>query len=276
MIRDILVGLNPDSGAPSLDFAISLAGQLGAHLTGLAFAVQPDIPGGFLGAVPAELIVEQREAADTEAAAMAARFSEKARLAGIAAEARSATLPLVEAATAFGRLARVFDLAVLDQPNPDKPGSEIEFIEASLIDSGRGMLIVPYVQKTPLKLDRVLIAWDGSRAASRAIGEAHALIEKAKQVEVLVVQTGRTDPRAIPGAELARHLARHDLKVDLHDVVPASGQSVAGTILNEAFERAADLLVMGGYGHSRLREFVLGGTTREVIESMTVPTLMAH
>src|SRR5690606_18538496 len=168
------------------------------------------------------------------------------------------------------------DLTVVGQPNPDRPGSQNVFLEAALFESGRAVLVVPYIQTKPAAFNRVMVAWDGGRAATRAISEARPLLAKAKQVEVLVVETGKPDPMQVLGADLARHLARHQLKVDLRNVVVSSKQDIDSTILNEVTNSDIDLVVMGGYGHSRLREFVLGGVTRGIIESMTAPVLMAH
>jgi nucleotide-binding universal stress UspA family protein len=150
------------------------------------------------------------------------------------------------------------------------------FLESVLFDSGRSVLIVPYIQKKPVELNRVMIAWDGGRSATRAIAEARPLLAKAKQVEVLVVETGKPDTGQIPGSDLARHLARHKLKVELRHVSVSSKHEIDETILNEVTNSDIDLVVMGGYGHSRLREFVLGGVTRSIIQTMTAPVLMAH
>ncbi len=277
MLRDIFVHLpvygGPDAG---VDYALSVARNFSAHITGIAFALEPQIPPSYYGTIPTEFLVENRQQAEKAAATASNRFMETARLAGIPVETRTATLTIDGAADAFGRLARMFDLAVVTQPSPDRAGIEATILEAALFESGRAVLVVPYVQKEPLKLDRVLVAWDGSRAATRAIAEAKPFLAKAKQVEILVIESGKTDPKALPGADLARHLARHNLKVELRRVVAAPGQDVESTILNEISDRDVDFVVMGGYGHSRLREFVLGGVTRGMISSMTAPVLMAH
>jgi len=134
---------------------------------------------------------------------------------------------------------------------------------------------VPYIQKTGLSLERVLVGWDGSRTAARAIGDAMPLLAGATSVEIVIIATERARSDEITGAALARHLARHGLHVDVKRIV-ASDTDVANTILSYAADCSADFLVMGGYGHSRLREWVLGGATRGILQSMTVPALMAH
>ena len=119
------------------------------------------------------------------------------------------------------------------------------------------------------------MCWDGSRNAARAVGDAMPFLARAKAVEVVVVtgDAGKSDE--IPGADIAHHLARHRLQVELRRIV-AEDLDVANTILSHAADAGTDFIVMGGYGHSRLQEFVLGGATRGILQSMTVPTLMSH
>jgi len=119
------------------------------------------------------------------------------------------------------------------------------------------------------------MCWDGSRAATRAIADSLPLINRAKQIEVVIIGNGPAKSGEVPGADLGAHLARHKLKVDVKRIT-APDIDVASTILSYAADSSADLIVMGGYGHSRLREFVLGGATRGILESMTVPVLMSH
>jgi nucleotide-binding universal stress UspA family protein len=277
MITDILIHVPAiDEPDPGVDFGLSVAKVFGAHATGVAFALEPMVPPAYFGAVPGEYIVKFSEDAEQAAVAAAARFKKRAEGESVKAEVRTARTTTDGAGDAFGRLARVFDLAVITQPNPDRVGPERLLLESALFESGRAVLAVPYVQKQPLTLDRVMIAWNGSRSATRAISEARPFLDRAKRVEVLVVETGKMAEGEIPGAELATHLARHKLKVDLRRVLVPAKRDIDEAILNEIHDSSIDLVVMGGYGHSRLREFVLGGVTRAIIESMTAPTLMAH
>jgi nucleotide-binding universal stress UspA family protein len=137
------------------------------------------------------------------------------------------------------------------------------------------VIFVPYIFKGAAQLDRVMVCWDGSRAATRAVADSLPLLGKAKQVEIVIVASGRPKSDEVPGADLAQHLARHGLKVDVKRIT-SPDIDVPSTILSYAADSSADLIVMGGYGHSRLREFVLGGVTRSLLESMTVPVLMSH
>ena len=132
--------------------------------------------------------------------------------------------------------------------------------ESALFQSGRPLIVVPYIQKAPLKLDRVMVCWDGSRQAARAIADAMPLLEKAGKVELVIVANERGKEDEIEGADMGQHLARHGLKVDVKRI-PSGNIDVADALLSHAADSGADFIVMGGYGHSRLREFVLGGVT---------------
>jgi nucleotide-binding universal stress UspA family protein len=134
---------------------------------------------------------------------------------------------------------------------------------------------VPFIQKAALKLDRVMVCWDGSRAATRAIADSMPFLLKANQVEVVMVAGKAAKDDEIAGVDLGQHLARHGLKVNVKRIT-SPDIDVTSAILSYAADSSADLIVMGGYGHSRLREFILGGVTRGILQSMTVPVLMSH
>src|SRR5262249_37066669 len=165
------------------------------------------------------------------------------------------------------------DLAVVGQDEPEGERSDTPVAEGALFESGRPLILVPYIHKAGLKLDRVMVCWDGSRPAARAVADAMPLLTRAGQVDVVIVEQVKSDE--MPGADVAAHLARHGLKVTVERV--ARGDvDVKDALLNYAADSAADMIVMGGYGHSRMREFILGGVTRGMLASMTVPTLMSH
>jgi nucleotide-binding universal stress UspA family protein len=136
------------------------------------------------------------------------------------------------------------------------------------------VLVVPYIQQGPVKLDRMMLCWDDSSNAARAFADALPLMRRAKTIEVLTIAADDR-PDQLAGADIASHLSRHGLKVELKRIV-ATETDIASTILSHVADAAADFVVMGGYGHSRLREFVLGGATRGMLQAMTVPTLMSH
>jgi nucleotide-binding universal stress UspA family protein len=276
MIKDILLHLSSDPkhdvAAP---YAVSVAEAFGAHLTGLIFGYEPVLPTTPGGGLPVDFIDEQRALAQEAANAAITKLGEAAERAGVAAESRLVTTSVAGAGDIFGHLARRFDLSIVSQANPDVAGPQDLIIEAALFQSGRPVVVVPYIQRAGLSLDRVVVCWDAGRHVARAIADALPFLHRAKAVEVLTVATERLTSDDLPSADISRHLARHDLKVELKRIV-SGGSDVANTILSHAADVSADFIVMGGYGHSRLREFILGGATRGLLSSMTIPTLMSH
>jgi nucleotide-binding universal stress UspA family protein len=278
MIKDIAFHLStrtPDTA--TVDYAVSIAAAFEAHLAGIAFALDPFIPPtmGIGDAVPADWIDEQREESEAAALAAIARFEEVARRNTISAESRRLDASLAGAAQMFGRIARRFDISIVRQAEPGKAPLEDLIIEAALFEAGRPVLVVPYIQKGTLTLDRVMVCWDGGHNAARAVGDAMPFLHRAKAVEVVIVQGDAGKSDEIPGADIGEHLARHDLEVEVKRIV-SKDRDVMDTILSHAADVGTDFLVMGGYGHSRLREFILGGVTRGILATMTVPTLMSH
>ncbi len=276
MIKDIIVNLSVgERPGPAGDYAISVAAAFDAHLAGVAFLYDPIVPVSGAGYIPAEVIeTQERENAAASKAALD-RFSAACKRAGVAAEPVTLSASLAGVGDQFGPMARRFDLSIVGQAEPDRSAVEEIIAEAALFESGRPVIVVPYIQKDPLKLDRVMLCWDGSRAAARAIADAMPLLKKAGQVEVVIVSNERGKRDEIEGADMAQHLARHGLKVEVKRTV-LGDIAVADVILSHAADAGADFIVMGGYGHSRLREFVLGGVTRSIFQSMTAPVLMSH
>jgi len=275
MIKDIIVNLGLGDKDPAGKFAVSIAEAYDAHVLGVAFSYEPIIPGSVMGGIPPEFIESQRAESDKKAKAAVARFEKLAKREGISYETRILSTSIAGASDELARMGRRFDLVVVGQAEHDTPMPEEVVDEGVLFESGRPVIFVPFIQTAGLKLDRVLVAWDGGRAATRAIGDAMPFLEKAKQVEIVVV--GGKPPKSdeVPGADLGQHLARHGIKVAVKRIT-APDIDVPSTILSHAADSSADLIVMGGYGHSRLREFILGGATRGLLEAMTVPVLMSH
>ena len=172
------------------------------------------------------------------------------------------------------RIARSFDLSVVGQENPNETNDNL-VIEGALFDSGRPVLVIPYIQSAGLNLAHVTICWDGSRSAARAVNDAMPFLAKAKAIDVVTVSGEKDKPEPLQNVDIAQHLARHGLAVELRTIV-GGNLDVANALLSDAADRATGLFVMGGYGHSRLREFILGGATRGILQSMTVPTFMSH
>jgi nucleotide-binding universal stress UspA family protein len=275
MIKDIVVNLGLGAHDPAGEYAISVAAAFDAHVLGVAFSFEPVIPGMVMGGIPPEFIESQRTESDKRARTAVARFEEAAKRAGVSAESRIISASISGAADQLGRIARRFDLVVVGQAEGDKAMPDEVVDESVLFESGRPVIFVPFIQKAGLKLDRVMVCWDGSRAATRAVADSIPLLQKAKLVEIVLVASKGFKADEAPGTDLAKHLARHGLDVNLKRIT-SPDIDVASTILSYAADSNADMIVMGGYGHSRLREFVLGGVTRSILETMTVPALMSH
>ena len=275
MLKDVVVNL---SGRAPLDFATgyatSIAATFGAHVTGIAFLYEPVIPDGTLGGVPVDLIELQREENSKIARDAISRFEAGVKKAGVASETRQLDATFGGAATRFAQVARRFDISVVAQAQREQGATDELIIEGALFESGRPVIVVPYIQKSGLTLERVLACWDGGRTAARAIADAMPFLERAKAVDLVIVAEERKNDE-ITGVRMSEHLTRHGVAVSVKRI--AKGDlAVQDVILSYAADSGADFMVMGGYGHSRLREFILGGVTRSILNSMTVPVLMSH
>jgi nucleotide-binding universal stress UspA family protein len=221
-----------------------------------------------------EILEIQKNRLLDEANEVKALFEERLGNAGIAGEWRLGEGPAHEVVATSGRYA---DLVVVGQDNPDEwafgnvPDLAVELVFAV----GRPVLVVPYIGAPATLGERIMVAWDGSREATRAVNDALPLLERAKHVTVLAINpTGRRDGD-IPSADICLHLARHGVEAEAAHV--ESGEiGVGDMLLSRAADDGADMIVMGAYGHSRLREMALGGVTRNLLAHMTVPVLMSH
>jgi nucleotide-binding universal stress UspA family protein len=277
MLKDIVVSVGlAEDASYAAHYAVSVAAALDAHLTAVAFIYEPygaETPSFYVPA--AALIADQERQSEQAAKAALDRFAAAAARSGVTVEPIALPASYAGAATQFGLIARRFDLAIVGQGERDKGAIEKQIAGDALFDSGRPVIVVPYIQKAPLALNRVMVCWDGSRPSARAVGDAMPLLERAKLIEVVTVANEPGKQDEIEGADIGRHLARHGLKVDVRRI--AGGDiDVADALLSHAADVSANFIVMGGYGHSRMREFVLGGVTRTFLATMTAPTLMAH
>jgi nucleotide-binding universal stress UspA family protein len=278
MIKDVVVNLeHPASRDPARDFAISVAVTFDAHVAGVAFAYDPDFLVAIAPEMPPDVTSQIVDESEKSALAAIDRFDEAARRSMVSAEHRLIKSTWIAAPDVLSDLARRFDVSVFMQSDQDNGIDNDDMIETALFDSGRPVMVVPYIQKDGLKLDHLVCCWDGSRAAARAINDALPLLEKASAVDLLIVlnEKTRSGQNEVRGAEMARHLARHNVKVGIESI-PAADVDVTNTILSYVADNSGTLIVMGGYGHARLRELILGGVTHDMLESMTVPVFMSH
>lgn len=183
-----------------------------------------------------------------------------------------------EANGGLGLRARYCDLIVIGQTNPREPSPSVmsDFPEFMVVNAGRPTLLIPYDGDFSNIGKHVVVAWDGSREAARAISDAMPLLHRSSCVQILIVNPGEEIEAhgEEPGADIALYLARHGIKVEV--CVRFSKKNTGEAILQHAQELGASLLVMGAYGHSRFREMVMGGVTRSILENMNVPVLMSH
>lgn len=183
-----------------------------------------------------------------------------------------------EAGGGIGLQARYSDLVVLGQTNRDEPSPSVlpDFPEYIVMNSGRPVLIIPYTGDFTTVAKRPLISWDASRESTRAVTDAIPLLKRADLVQVAIFNL-KAQPDAHgeqPGADIALFLARHGVKVEVS--VHKTSTDIGNALLSLSHDLDSDMIVMGGYGHSRLREMIMGGVTRTVLESMTVPVFMSH
>ncbi|MBN8955157.1 MAG: universal stress protein [Rhizobiales bacterium] len=274
MINDILVHLS--AGSPNdvaRDYAISIAKSFDAHLSGVVLT--PEFPTWAATEGADTKTIEQWRAEQRDEADKAIRtFDEMARLRDTHSDSRIISSRHGDSARIFGEIARNYDLSVVAQTQDEIDLYNDLVIEAALFNSGRPVLVVPFIQTADMKLDRVMACWDGSQHAARAIGTAMPFLERARKVEVVTIQDADR-PKELCGIKMAEHLSRHHINVELKPIVTPNSE-VADVILNEVADAGIDLVVMGAYGHSRFREFVLGGVTRSMLKAMTAPALMAH
>jgi nucleotide-binding universal stress UspA family protein len=275
MIKDILVNLPVHANNDRTSaFAASIAGYFGSHVTGIAFMYWPLFNCVQMGAAEQRFIKEHDTAAKKAADAAVERLAFEIRRESVSWDSHQISVPADEAPGRFAEIARAFDLAVVAQAAPENGAMDDLIAQAALFQSGRPTLVVPYTRAAPFKLDRVTIFWDGSISATRAITGAMPFLHPAQTIDLLSIMGERDVRQELPGADMHKHLSRHGLNVEFKRLQMLD--DVTATIVNHAAVTRSDLVVMGAYGHSRFREFVLGGATRGILKGMTVPTLMSH
>ncbi len=277
--KDLLVQVDQGPASDArVEAALSLADHFDAHLTALCLLAEPYLPASVGTSIPAEIVREQRERAEEEARRQLSRVDELAGRFGRPVERRFEIAPIDRMPPIFARHARHADLALVGQPDPERDAADqMLVVEAAFLHSGRPALIIPYIGARPLPPRVVSCCWDGSREAARAIHDALPLLLSAEKVFVVVVDAERLGNRVGPiaGADMAAHLAHHGLDVEVREL-ESGGLEVADVLLSHLADESVDLVVMGGYGHSRLREMVFGGVTRKMLAHMTAPVLMSH
>ena len=270
--RDIVVHLAQDErSAARLDAAVALAEGHESRLTGIYVLTRLPIP----GYASFDLSPEVLKRLDTEQRAHAEsaerQFAERLAKSTVPSEWRLMTGEPVDAVTTSARYA---DLTIVGQTDPDDSRNVGGLADSVVLSAGGPVLVWPYAGSFALSLQTVMLAWNGTREAKRALSDAMPLLEQAREVVIMGVDTD--DGRHTPGAEVGAHLARHGMHVEARHTATAPGVSTGDTLLCEIGDRGIGLLVMGGYGHPRVRKRLLGGVTRDILRHMTVPVLMSH
>ncbi len=260
----------------SIKSAIQLAIALEARVSAIAYEVRVPAPASPLGNallnIPAMVAAELRKSA-TNAEDVMAEFQDAAVSNNILQDTILEKCSTADVPDVLVDYARLRDLTVV--PIADTDGNERWYAEVLIFDSGRPVIVLPPKPTAITSFDNVVVAWDFSRQSSRAIADSLPILELSKHVFILTVTNEKTIDTKRSGVELTKYLARHGVEVIL-DVVDAAGRDI-GTVLRSHVQlRNGDLLVMGAYGHSRFREFVLGGATRSMLLQPPVPTFLSH
>ena len=272
-IKSVLVLLDTaDDPSARIETAIGLAREHGAHLAALHVMPRIEIPGVTQAYLDTEIIAAQERATREAAAKIEATFNDRARREGIRAEWRLEKGDVYEIAALHARYA---DLAVVGQTPPEGPIGRLflEIPEQLVMTSGRPVIVVPYVGSYPWVGRHVMVAWNGTRESARAVGDALPLLERAERVTV--VGANPSSQSTIPGSDIGTHLAHHGIEVEVSEL-HGDDIDIGDMLLSRAADLSIDLIVMGAYGHSRAREWAVGGVTRHMLKHMTVPVFMSH
>jgi nucleotide-binding universal stress UspA family protein len=276
-IHDILIGLTEEGDmeetSSALAYGLSLAREAGAHVTVQAASLKLVLTHAFVSSVAEGLVATENRRLDALANAVADTARQAAATSGLACTVQAPQLAYPDLVKSFTALARAHDLTVLDA-EPVALAVDRGLIEAVLTDSGRPLVVVP-PGGDAFADARIVVAWDGSAKAARALNDALPLLRAAEQVELVSV-TGEKDlENSVPGAEIAPHLTHHGVNVNVLNL-PALHGDVAETLRNHATLTHADMLVMGAWVHSRLRQMVLGGTTQSLLKRCPVPLFLSY
>ena len=274
--KDVLVALNsyPDpTPVSAIEDAVAVATALGAHLAALSCETRVQVPGHVISAQMVDGIIAGEAAKSRKnAQELLATFDAAAAKAGILRETILEKCLTQEVPDMLVEYARLRDLTILPMP----PSSDQWYAEAIIFGSGRPTLILPETPRArPFELGTVVVAWDFSRAAARAVSDALPLLERARKVRVVTVGNEKTFDTKHSAEELAKHLARHRIDVVL-DKIDAAGRPIGEVLEAYVLSQKADVLVMGAYGQARWREFLLGGATKSLLSKPPLPILLSH
>ncbi len=277
MYRDILVHVDAsEAGAGRLALALALASRFGARLSGLHVVPRPDLRPLYKPSVAEQVAHEVTKAAGEAARKAEALFRERTGGAEVETGYRTEEGDIAERLCRASALA---DLVVIGQSDTENPPDTALFslAEKVLLECSAPVLVVPAKFWAREIADTVLVAWDGSAEASRAARDALPFLGDAQRVEIVAVEPDSEHASGEPAdpAAMAAHLARHGVATGAATLAPGD-REVSAVLLARAHEIGADLMVLGAWGHARLRELLLGGTTRGVLETADIPVLLSR
>lgn len=261
-----------------LQAATGLAKTFASHLTGLHISPRVHVPALVRGDVLDGILADQRRTAAGVAERLSVAFQHAATVAGVKSEWRVDEVLYQAASDVALHHTRAAELVILGQPDPEKPALErVDIAEDIILGAGRPVLLIPVQPPPPRIGGRVLVAWNDSRESARAVFDALPLLQRADSVHVLCdgPVAGSAKSAAKPAAAIVTALARSGIACTV-TVLEQPPPDITATLLEHAARLGSDLIVMGSYGHSRLREYVFGGATRGMLQRMTVPVLMSH
>lgn len=264
------------AGQSALDAALSLAAREGGHLTVVALGIDRSMPAHYYAGAHAVMLETNFAEAQKDAADIATAAEKRLAAQGVPFTVEPMTAQVATIAPWIGQTVRFSDLVVLGKPYGKENGIEAEaVVEAALFGAGVPVLVVPG-KALPAKFGRVVVAWNEGDAALRAVRAALPILKMAELADIVVIDPPVHGPeRSDPGGELSQMLARHGVRAEVN-VLARTMPRVSDVLLRHARDRAADLIVMGAYGHSRFREAIFGGATRHMLEEADLPVLMKH
>lgn len=277
-IRDVLLTLTsyPEPTPVSVvEDAISFASSLGCHIAAIACETHVQVPGTFLSSSLVNvggMAASEAHKSLKNAQALLAAFESSAEKAGISHERVLERCLSYQVPGLFVQYARLRDLTIVWVPE----SYDQWYAETVIFESGKPTLVLPERPRArPFDLKTIMVAWDFSRAAARAIADAIPILEKAREVRIVTVTNEKVIDSKHSAEELAKNLSRHGIDVVL-DKVDAAGRPIGQVLETQAASCNADILVMGAYGHSRFREFILGGATKSLLSRPPIPILFSH
>lgn len=281
--RDVLVVLKPypaGVSAPAAVSAVEIAAALAPCVSAVACAIKPRIPRSILGDAlvnVSAMVAEEYKQSEEDAQMLLAAFEKAAKKHGAFGQRIFESCRAFEVPQVLADYSRIRDLTILPSPqNADVPQFDAQWhAEAVIFGSGHPSIALPREAKGPIAFATVIVAWDKSRVAARSVADAIPILKTAKQVRLLTVAGEKEITSRQSAFDFAQHLRLHDVTVAI-DEVEAAGRAIGSVLQDEVTRHRADLLVMGAYGHSRLREFVVGGATKSMLADPPTALFLSH